>query len=119
MSSGHVVAFLDLAIEMLAKCGLSRIAARKVLTPLVQSTLDNLKTSDPVRALTGTFARGDHSTVKQHLEALDSAELADALAAYLVLGRHSLSIAKGGGAEQKRFKEIVELLKTEAKGQGE
>ncbi|MFN2498976.1 MAG: DUF2520 domain-containing protein, partial [Pyrinomonadaceae bacterium] len=53
MASPHVVALFDLATEMLVSCGLNKKAARNILVPLVQSTVNNLKHSSPERALTG------------------------------------------------------------------
>jgi predicted short-subunit dehydrogenase-like oxidoreductase (DUF2520 family) len=93
LSSGHLTALFDIAIQMLKDCGLSRRQAREILLPLVQSTVTNLSTMEPAEALTGTFARGDVATVKKHLAAIQG-ESSDALAAYIVLGRRSLSLAK-------------------------
>ncbi|HLA12443.1 MAG TPA: DUF2520 domain-containing protein [Pyrinomonadaceae bacterium] len=109
MSSGHVVALLDLAMEMLVRCGLTKAEARKVLVPLVQSTLNNLLATDSERSLTGTFSRGDRSTVKEHLKALGSARSEVALAAYRVLGRHSLTLAKRRrkGTERGYLEELL------------
>lgn len=41
---------------------------------LMDSTLDNVRRSDPISALTGPAARGDHATVAEHLAVLDRAE---------------------------------------------
>jgi predicted short-subunit dehydrogenase-like oxidoreductase (DUF2520 family) len=92
MASGHVVALLDIALEMLTRCGLSERRARATLMPLVRSTVENLSTQEPARALTGTFARADAATVKRHLDALRSQNLTDALAVYRLLGERSLRL---------------------------
>lgn len=94
MASGHVTALVSLASEMLAHCGLDEKTARRVLLPLLESTLANLSASEPASALTGTFARGDLDTVRRHLQALSNERLAEALAAYKLLGRRSLELAK-------------------------
>jgi len=93
MASPGMTALFDIAVEMLARCGLSRTRARKILLPLVKSTLENLKTQDPARALTGTFKRGDIATVRKHLAAIESQKMRDALEAYVVLGRRSLALS--------------------------
>ena len=93
MASPNMTALFDVALEMLTRCGLSRSNARKVLLPLVESTIHNLSTQDPSRALTGTFKRGDIATVRKHIAAIQSQDLKEALAAYVVLGRHSLKLA--------------------------
>lgn len=110
MASGHTVALFDLSARMLARCGLSAKKAREVLLPLLRSTLENLTESEPARALTGTFARGDSATVSNHLAALDEPELSEALAAYVLLGQHSLQLAKENGADPAAFREIARAL---------
>ena len=94
MASGNVVALLDVALEMLICCGLTRKTARSVLLPLVASAVRSLETKDPAQALTGTFSRGDLETVKRHLAAIKSSELHDALDLYRLLGQRSMKLAK-------------------------
>jgi predicted short-subunit dehydrogenase-like oxidoreductase (DUF2520 family) len=94
MSSGHVTALFDVALEMLVDCGLTRERARRILQPLLTSTVRNLATKDPAQALTGTFSRGDIETVKRHLAALKRRNLADALELYCRLGKRSLKLTK-------------------------
>ena len=110
MASGHMVALFDMAAEMLARCGLDQKRARRVLMPLVESTVRNLLSSDPARALTGTFARGDLATVQRHLEALNANGFSDALRAYKLLGRRSLELAKRNGADAAAVKKIANAL---------
>ena len=109
-ASGHVVALFDIALEMLARCGLSRPRARQILLPLLESTARNLSSKDPARALTGTFARGDVSTARRHLASIKSHKLRDALAAYLLLGQRSLLLAKGRSANRDGLDQIAEIL---------
>lgn len=116
MASGHVTALFDIAMEMLAHCNLAPRRAREVLLPLLKSTLENLYTSDPAHALTGTFARADTATVKRHLAALHSAALPDALAAYELLGKRSLRLAKAAGARADALKEIEQALESRDEG---
>jgi len=110
MASGHTVALFDIATEVLARCGLTERRARAVLLPLLSSTLENLYTRDPAGALTGTFARADTATVQRHLASLRSQKLTDALAAYVLLGRRSLQLAKAAGANPDALKEISRAL---------
>jgi predicted short-subunit dehydrogenase-like oxidoreductase (DUF2520 family) len=110
MASGHTVALFDIAAEVLTRCGLKERRARAVLLPLLRSTLENLYTSDPAGALTGTFARADTSTVQRHLASLRSKKMTDALAAYVLLGRRSLRLAKAAGANPDALKEISRAL---------
>ena len=110
-AAGHLTALIDLAMEMLASCGLSRPAAQEVLMPLVESAVHNLKDSPPEKALTGTFARGDVATVRQHLEALSGNEHTEALKVYRLLGLRSLQLAGKKGIDKKVLKKIRKLLK--------
>lgn len=114
LAAGHLTALIDLAIEMLVSAGLNRPDAQKVLLPLVESAVANLKNSPPARALTGTFARGDLATVERHLKALtrkaESKNLADSLEVYRLLGLRSLELAKKNGLDARIAKRIRKLL---------
>lgn len=112
MASGHVVALFDIAMQMLTRCGLTEAHARNVLIPLTRSTLENLSTRTPARALTGTFARADIATVERHLAALRQSKLHDALAAYVLLGQHALQLAKKSGLNAIALQEIATALKS-------
>jgi predicted short-subunit dehydrogenase-like oxidoreductase (DUF2520 family) len=92
MASGNVTALFDVALEMLVECGLTRKTARRILQPLLASTVRNLETKEPADALTGTFARGDVETVKRHLAALKTHKLKTALELYRLLGKRSLRL---------------------------
>lgn len=109
-ASGHMVALFDIALEMLARCGLEEREARAVLLPLLESTAFNLSQRDAARALTGTFARADIETVRRHLDAINGAGLKDALAAYTLLGNRSLKLAERAGASEEALKVIASAL---------
>ncbi len=111
MTSGNVVAVLDIALDMLSECGLTRSEAQKVLLPLLRSTVENLVTRDPSAALTGTFSRGDVATVDRHLTSLAGKDLEEALRAYKLLGRRSLRLAAAKGLDQTIRKKIEKKLR--------
>ena len=121
MASGHVVALFDIAIEMLARCGLGKREARTILMPLLQSTLDNLSEREPALALTGTFARADARTVRRHLNAILVEGMRDALEAYRLLGRRSLRLAEKAVAKKALAKSdaFEAILKAMAEAAGE
>ncbi len=110
MASGHVLALYDLATEMLMHCGLEQGNALRVLFPLLQSTVSNLSRSNPARALTGTFARGDVATVRRHLQALSRDGLLEALEIYKLLGARSLQLAARTRLEPKLMEQIRRTL---------
>ncbi|MDX6576303.1 MAG: hypothetical protein QOE96_2256 [Blastocatellia bacterium] len=109
-ASPNMTALFDIAVEMLVNCGLSAQRARRILLPLVESTIANLATQDPARALTGTFKRGDKLTVRKHLAALQAANLPQALTAYVVLGQRSISMARKLSANPAGLDEIARIL---------
>ena len=118
MASGHMVALFDIALEMLARCGLTEKRAQAVLLPLVQSILGNIRERDPAHALTGTFARADTATMRRHLDALRSGEADDALEAYRLLGRRSLRLAEKNGVDAEALKEIRRVLEEDGEDHG-
>jgi predicted short-subunit dehydrogenase-like oxidoreductase (DUF2520 family) len=111
MTSGNVVALFDIAIDMLSHCGLKRDEAQRILVPLLQSTFTNLESSNPAKALTGTFSRGDLETVKRHLAALSGKELESARALYRLLGRKALQLSESNGLDRTISRRIATLLK--------
>ena len=111
MASPHLVALFDVAIQVLVSCGLKPREAQKILAPLVQSTVNNLKQTSPEKALTGTFARGDLATVQRHLKALSAKPLNEALEIYKLLGLHSLQLAAQRGLDPKVATQIKQALK--------
>lgn len=114
MASPNLTALFDIAVEMLGVCGLKPSSARRILLPLVQSTLANLEDQDAGQALTGTFKRGDKATVKKHLAALGEAQVAQALGIYVLLGQRSISMAREFGADPNDLDEIERLLSGES-----
>ncbi|MCA1574494.1 MAG: DUF2520 domain-containing protein [Acidobacteria bacterium] len=112
MASGHVVALFDLSTQMLVECGLDQSDARRVLRPLLESTVNNLLTSDPATALTGTFARGDLATVHRHLSALGRHGLLVALNVYRALGVHALDLTKKNGVDPQILDKISKALES-------
>jgi predicted short-subunit dehydrogenase-like oxidoreductase (DUF2520 family) len=109
-ASPHITALFDIALDMLRVCGLSPRQAQRVLLPLVKSTVANLSIQEPARALTGTFKRGDVSTVQKHLAAIKAANLTQALNAYVLLGQKSISMAKKHSPNAAGLDEIARIL---------
>lgn len=110
MTAGHVVALFDTALETLRRCGLDERRAREVFLPLLRSTVENLSTQTPERALTGSFARADAETVVKHIESLRGLQGSDALSTYLALGEHSLKLASRAGASREAVARVRRAL---------
>lgn len=70
VASNHLVALLGQVERIAASCGIPFEA----FAPLVLASVQNAFSLGPAKALTGPVARGDLTTVEQHLQALDPAE---------------------------------------------
>jgi len=106
VSSGHVTALFDLAVEMLQECGLTKRRARQILAPLLKSTAANLVAQSPADALTGPFARGDVATVAKHLAAMKARKMTEAADLYAALGLRALKLAESTKRTRSSAKDI-------------
>lgn len=111
MTSGHTVALFSVAVEALEDCGVEKTTAQKILLPLLQSTLDNLKFQTPAESLTGTFSRTDLETMNLHLASLKKYSAPEIFDIYLQLGVRSLHLAEERGANPERVAEMRRRLK--------
>jgi len=107
---GHVVALIDIAIEMLSRCGMEKDAAQEILRPLIASTIENLESLPPQKALTGSFARLDGSAVERHITAISKEMSRDALDVYLLLGERSLELAASNDADPEKVEKLRDLI---------
>jgi predicted short-subunit dehydrogenase-like oxidoreductase (DUF2520 family) len=103
---GHLVALVDVAIEMLSKCGLDAAQSKEILLPLITSTVENLNLQTTSEALTGTFARADVETFEKHLEILRENVSEEAVDVYLQLGGRSVHLAEEQGADAEKLEEL-------------
>jgi predicted short-subunit dehydrogenase-like oxidoreductase (DUF2520 family) len=110
MSSGHVTALFDIAVEMLVKCGLTSDEALSVLGPLLTSTVDNIRSQGTTDALTGSFARFDVEVIRKHLSLLAENGSNEALEIYRMLGERSTMIAERKYGSSERSSLVHEAL---------
>lgn len=114
MACGHLVALIDISIQMLAKCGVESRSAKEILLPLISSTLKNLQTQTLEEALTGSFARVDVDAVQRHLSAINE-EMSDRIRdLYLLLGEQSLDLATSNGGnmpDERKLRELISIAK--------
>lgn len=71
-ASNFLVTTQALARELAVSAGLPEAQAAEVLADLQQGTLESVRASDPVRALTGPLERGDLAACRRLAEALDA-----------------------------------------------
>lgn len=110
MAAGHMVSLFDLAARVLVRCGPTPEAAAKMLYALTQSAVQGLDQTTPASLMTGPFARGDVATIERHLRALSAPALAEARAAYLILGEHAIGLAQSNGVDASAVRRIRALL---------
>ncbi|MEO8572494.1 MAG: DUF2520 domain-containing protein [Pyrinomonadaceae bacterium] len=107
---GHLVALIDVAIEMLSKCGIEKGVGKEILLPLISSTIANLQTQTLERALTGSFARLDVDAIERHLSSIDS-NMSDLVRdVYLLLGERSLELAAMNHENPQELQKVRDLI---------
>lgn len=97
-ASNFVVTALATAGDLFSVAGVDPGVAR----PLVQRAVENVYTSDPLTALTGPVARGDHDTVAGHLGAARS--VSEGLGRRYRLLAEATAILAGRGQDARRWK---------------
>jgi predicted short-subunit dehydrogenase-like oxidoreductase (DUF2520 family) len=106
-ASNYVTVALVTAESLLAQAGFTRAAARRALAPLAQASLDNVARLGPARALTGPIARGDTTTVRRHLAAMDR----QTRALYRALALGAVELALQGGLPKSRASALRRVLR--------
>jgi predicted short-subunit dehydrogenase-like oxidoreductase (DUF2520 family) len=108
MCSAGGTALFDAASRLLTGTGLDVGDAARVLMPLAERTLRNVKELGAAGALTGPVSRGDAKAVRSHFEALPAKGAARAL--YAALGLASLETAGKGKLSQTSVRALRRIL---------
>jgi predicted short-subunit dehydrogenase-like oxidoreductase (DUF2520 family) len=108
LASNAFVALEWTASDLLRTAGIEEKDASRILLPLVQGTLQNVKNFGLDKALTGPVVRGDAATVRKHLEALRGDPAASEV--YRVMGRRVLRLAQRGGLPEAKVRALRRLL---------
>jgi predicted short-subunit dehydrogenase-like oxidoreductase (DUF2520 family) len=108
LASNALVALEWTAVGLLGRAGIAPDAAADALLPLVQGTLQNVKSLGLEQALTGPILRGDVATVEAHLEALR--EDLGARQIYAALGRGILDLAARRNLPAARIRALKRRL---------
>lgn len=107
MASGGVVALASISLEMLNRCGLSDAQSIKVLMPLIEGTVSNVRAVGPRHAITGPVPRGDAGTIKRNMKAI--AELDEQwLELYRQLALRSLTLADKRNIDRASLARLIE-----------
>lgn len=91
-ASNYLVTLSHIATQCYEKAGVSSDIVTQIVQQLMTTTLHNLATLPPAKALTGPIARGDIQTISKHLVALQDSLSLSAL--YKILGQQTLELAR-------------------------
>jgi predicted short-subunit dehydrogenase-like oxidoreductase (DUF2520 family) len=94
-ASNYFVGLLACSLDLLEQAGIPEEMRLPALLPLVEGTLNNIRTLGIPHALTGPIARGDAGTLEKHLAALEG--LPGQLRIYLSLGLKTIDVARAKG----------------------
>jgi predicted short-subunit dehydrogenase-like oxidoreductase (DUF2520 family) len=108
LASNSLVALEWTAAGVLRRAGIGEDIASRMLLPLLQGTLQNVKNLGLEKALTGPVLRGDIATVRKHLKALRGDPASREV--YVVLGKQILRLASKSGLPAGRVKALRRLL---------
>lgn len=107
--SNYLVTVVDLGIKLLESTGIPRELARQALLPLIRGTVKNIENIGIPQALTGPVARGDVSTVSNHLDCMEQMA-PELLQLYACLGYYTAAIAKEKTTIDQNTREAFEKL---------
>jgi len=115
--SNYSVALLKVATDLFQNFDVPTAQATKVLMPLIQGNLNNMRNLGLPACLTGPIARGDVSTIEKHISALKEKE-PSLLKLYGELGLQTITIALAKGTIDERVGETLQALLKTATGSG-
>lgn len=94
-ASNYFVGLLACSLDLLAEANIPEEMRLPALLPLVEGTLNNIRSLGIPHALTGPIARGDAGTLQKHLAALE--DLPEQLRVYLGMGLKTVDVARAKG----------------------
>jgi predicted short-subunit dehydrogenase-like oxidoreductase (DUF2520 family) len=114
VASNFVGVLLELAAETMREAGVPPDDARGATRALLFAAVDNLRSAESARALTGPVARGDTHTVEAHLDALSGRE--DIAEVYRILTRQAVALARTSGSGVAALERVLALVTHYAPG---
>jgi len=116
LASNYMVTQVKLALDLWREFGVSPEEATNALLPLLQGTLNNIRTVGLPDCLTGPIARGDLDTIERHLLALKDRD-PSLLAVYRELGLQTVPIALARGKiNEEKAQQMRALLRGRGSG---
>ncbi|MGI5875212.1 MAG: Rossmann-like and DUF2520 domain-containing protein [Dethiobacteria bacterium] len=109
VACNYLSSLMDMAFLMYEPMGISAGQAMEALSPLIDSTLKNIKELGTEKALTGPIARGDLPTISAHLKQLKEL-IPDFLPLYKELGIYTAGLAVRKGTLQEEGQKALKKL---------
>jgi len=102
---------LKVATDLFQHFDVSPAQATKVLMPLIQGNINNMRNLGLPNCLTGPIARGDVGTIRRHINALQEKE-PSLLKLYAELGLQTITVATAKGTiDDRASKALKSVLK--------
>ena len=112
IASNYLVSLMDFAADAGSEVGLDPQVFLSGLINLSEGTLLNMKKLGTKKALTGPIARGDTSTINEHVELINSLNRDDIKEFYEMMGKKTAKIAfENTWINSKSYNELVKILK--------
>jgi len=116
-ASNYSVALVKVATKLFEHFDVSADQAVKIIMPLIQGNVNNIKNIGLPHCLTGPIARGDVGTIQKHISALQNRE-PSLLKLYAELGLQTVPIALEKGTIDERTSETLVDVFQRAVGDG-
>lgn len=104
--SNYLVTLIDIGLNIFKKIGIDETEAIKALSPLIDGTIENIKSFGTKDSLTGPIARGDTQTIKSHLREIET-NMPDMLMFYKLMALETLDISLNTPENIKKIKTIL------------
>ncbi len=112
IASNYLVGLIDYALNMADSINIPALDIFKPVLHLSEGAIENIKILGSKKALTGPIARGDISTVQQHIESIRNYMSPDDVIIYKTLGRYTSKIAfDNKWINKNKYAELMEILK--------
>ncbi|MBZ4682909.1 MAG: hypothetical protein PWP46_298 [Fusobacteriaceae bacterium] len=106
--SNLVLSLIDIGINYLSKCGIEKKEAKKAIFPLIDNNINNIKTKDIEKAVTGPIERADTVTIKKHLNVIKDIDKD----LYIRLSENLIKLSKLKNTN-KDYESLVEILRSD------
>jgi len=107
--SNYLVTLLNIGFNFFEKAGIDRDKIFNAMEPLIYGTLDNIKNSNTIEALTGPIVRGDEKTILYHLENIQK-NIPEELEFYKNIGLKTIEMIEGNRMDSIKAEKIKKIL---------